>query len=165
MGNSRQRFTKKKEAYMILEPLDQFPRYFPLHPLFPKVHEFLRLVQSQGFPEGRFPIEGDRIIAIVSTGDKEPEAKLEIHRRYIDIQYIISGIDRMGWRPLAICTDVALDYSPEQDKILYADKPVAFVDVQPGSLAVFFPNDAHMPLTGEGRVKKVIVKVSVENKL
>lgn len=147
---------------MIVEPLTQLPRYFVVHPLFQKAYEFLCLVDSQGSPEGRFPIEEDRLIAIVSTGDREIGAKLEAHRRYIDIQYIISGVDRIGWKSVATCQDIASPYSIEQDKIFFADTPVTWIDVQPGCFAVFFPNDAHAPLTGEGTVKKVILKLAIE---
>jgi YhcH/YjgK/YiaL family protein len=153
---------KHEEIDMIVEPLDQFPRYFHLHPLFQKAYDFLSLVRLQGFPEGRFPIEEDQLIAIVSTGDKEPTAKLEAHRRYVDIHYIISGTDRIGWKSVATCKDVAVEYSPEQDKLLYADTPVAWVDVHPDCCAVFFPNDAHLPLSGEGPVKKIILKLAIE---
>jgi YhcH/YjgK/YiaL family protein len=147
---------------MIVEPLNQISRYSTLHPLFQKSHEFLCLVERQGMPEGRFFIEGDSLIAIVSTGDKEIRAHLEAHRRYIDIQYIISGIDRIGWRSVETCHDISSVYSVEQDKIFFADTPVTWVDVQPGCCAVFFPNDAHMPLCGEGPVKKVILKLAIK---
>jgi biofilm protein TabA len=147
---------------MIVEPLDQLRRYFGLHPLFQKAYDFLCLVERQGIPEGRYPLEGDRLIAIVTTGDREIGAQMEAHRLYIDIQYIISGIDRIGWRSVATCQDVSSAYSAEQDKIFFADAPVTWVDVQQGCLAVFFPNDAHVPLSGEGTVKKVILKLGLE---
>ncbi len=147
---------------MIVEPLNQLTRYVPLHPLFQKAYEFLCLVERQGMPEGRFLIDEERLIAIVSTGDREIGAHLEAHKRYIDIQYIISGVDRIGWRSVATCQDVASPYSAEQDKIFYADTPVTWVDVQPGCCAVFFPNDAHIPLCGEGTVKKVILKLILD---
>ena len=147
---------------MIVEPLDQVARYSTVHPLFQKACDFLRLVERQGMPEGRFPIEEDRLIAIVTTGDREIGAQLEAHRQYIDIQYIMSGIDRIGWKSVAACQDVASGYSAEQDKIFFADAPVTWIDVQPGCCAIFFPNDAHVPLSGEGMVKKVIVKLRIE---
>jgi biofilm protein TabA len=147
---------------MIVEPLDQLPRYFGLHPLFQKADDFLNLAERQGFPEGRYPLDGEKLIAIVSTGDREIGAQLEAHRRYIDIQYIMSGVDRIGWRPVATCQDIASAYAIEQDKIFFADAPAAWIDVPPGCFAIFFPNDAHVPLSGEGTVKKVILKVELE---
>ena len=147
---------------MIVEPLDQLSRYFGLHPLFQKANDFLMLAERQGFPEGRYPLDGEKLIAIVTTGDREFGAQLEAHRRYIDIQYIMSGIDRIGWRSVASCQDIASAYAAEQDKIFFADTPVTWVDVQPGCFAIFFPNDAHVPLSGEGPVKKIIIKVEVE---
>ena len=147
---------------MIVEPLSSFVKYLSIHPLFPKAYDFLCLVQQQGFPEGHFLLDGQRLIATIVTGENELETPLESHRKYITIQYVISGIDRIGWRPVSTCLDIALEYSPEQDRISYSDMPTTQIDVQPDCLAIFFPHDAHSPLFGNGPVKKIILKVAVE---
>ncbi|MCF7838677.1 MAG: YhcH/YjgK/YiaL family protein, partial [Candidatus Marinimicrobia bacterium] len=48
-----------------------------------------------------------------------------------------------------------------KDCRLYTDACDAWVAIQPGQFAVFFPEDAHLPLVGRGRLHKVVVKVAV----
>jgi len=54
-------------------------------------------------------------------------AKLEAHRRYIDIQLVLDGTDEMGWKPLSDCHDPVSDYSTERDIRFFNDAR------QPGS--------------------------------
>jgi beta-galactosidase beta subunit len=52
-------------------------------------------------------------------------------------------------------------YDAEKDIVFFDDAPETWFRVPAGSFAVFFPEDAHAPLAGEGEVRKVIVKVAV----
>ena len=90
------------------------------------------------------------------------EAQLEVHRRFVDVQVILRGTDRMGWAPLAACRHEAQAYDPERDIAFFHDAPAACVDVPAGHLAVFFPEDAHAPLIGGGEtVHKLVFKARV----
>jgi biofilm protein TabA len=148
---------------MILTPLEQLSNFYALHPRFQEACEFLQAVKLNGIPEGRFEIDKDNLIAIVSSGEgnKEGTAPLELHKEYIDIQYIISGIDRMGWKNAEECTNLTKPYSEKDDKALYEDVPTTNFDVQKDQCAIFFPCDAHAPMNGPGFVQKVILKVRV----
>ena len=48
--------------------------------------------------------------------------------------------------------------------ILYADRPTSWLHLVPGQVAVFFPEDAHAPIIGEGKIRKMIGKVKIEEK-
>jgi YhcH/YjgK/YiaL family protein len=146
---------------MILTPLQQLPNFYALHPRFQEAYEFLLAVKSNGIPEGRFEIDKDHFIAIVSSleGNKEGTAPLEAHKKYIDIQYIISGIDHMGWKSFDDCAKNSKPYSEEDDKSLYEDVPSTYFDVLQNQCAIFFPCDAHAPMNGPGLVHKVILKI------
>lgn len=89
------------------------------------------------------------------------EGKLEGHRKYIDIQYVISGDESMGWSPRS---DVAPseNYDAEKDLEFFEGSPESIVQVPPGSFAVFLPTDAHLPCIGKGPIHKVVVKVAVD---
>ncbi|GAB6040584.1 YhcH/YjgK/YiaL family protein [Endothiovibrio diazotrophicus] len=149
---------------MILATLADAARYAPLHPLFAEAFRFLAHPDLAQLPEGRHPIKGERLFAIVAKGAARPreEAPLEVHRRYIDIQYVIAGNDEMGWRPLGDCTDPAGAYDEERDLLFFRDAPRAWFTVRPGDYALFLPGDAHAPMTGSGEIHKVVVKVAVE---
>jgi biofilm protein TabA len=146
---------------MIVASLDQFPRFFPLHSLFSHTYEFLRLVQKQGLPEGRFFLEGDQLLAVVVQDVKEPEGRLRAHQRFIDVQYVINGTDRLMWAPVSTCQDIAADYSTESDTTLYYTQNPSIIDIPHGHLCILFPEDAHASAPGEDNPKKVLLKVAI----
>jgi len=150
---------------MILCPLADFPRYASLHPAFPRIAEALARLDLDTLPEGRTELAGGDLFVLASPVARTrpaAEAQLEVHRRFVDVQVILRGTDRMGWAPLAACRDEAQAYDPERDIAFFHDAPAACVDVPAGHLAVFFPEDAHAPLIGGGEtVHKLVFKARV----
>lgn len=151
---------------MILDRLDNADRYVALNPALAAAFAFLRRAGVDRLPLGRQEIDGDRVYAIVAKdkGRRRDEAKLEAHRRYIDIQFVVTGTDEMGWKDLASCREPPVPYDAKKDFVLLEDRPDSWVAVGPGTFAVFFPEDAHAPLVGTGVIHKVIVKVAVSNR-
>lgn len=149
---------------MILDSLQNGGQYFALHPGFAKAFEFLLRPDLSELPVGKYEIAGQQIFAIVARdqGRKPEEGQLEIHNKYIDIQMILAGIDTMGWRARASCRQADGEYDPETDLQFFADKPDSWLAVGGGTFALFFPEDAHLPLVSPGPIHKVIVKVAVE---
>lgn len=93
-----------------------------------------------------------------------PEGFFESHRRYIDVQVIVAGEELMEVEDVCRLV-VATPYNPERDLVKYADTATAAVLRQrTGDVAVFFPEDGHMPSLhwrGAGLVRKTVVKVPV----
>ena len=145
---------------MIVDRLDNARRYAAAHPLFARAFEFLRRKDLASLAPGRHEVDGDRLYAVVVKADAagREKAVLEAHRRYIDIQFIVSGTDEMGWRPLVECKG-SKGFDAAKDLELFTDPAVAWCGVRPGDLAIFFPSDAHAPGGGTGPVHKVVVKV------
>lgn len=148
---------------MIYDQLNQAERYLPLHPGFPAAFAFLKRADLAELVDGRYEIDGERVYALVQRkpGRKPSETHLEAHRRYIDIQYVVGGMDTMGWRSTPDCQQIDTPYNESKDVILYGDDPAAWIATAPGAFALFFPADAHMPLIGEGMLHKVVIKVAV----
>jgi len=148
---------------MILDHLDNWRRYATLHPGFEGAFAFLGRRDLVDLSPGRHPIEGERLYALVikEDGRDRDRARLEIHKRYIDIQFTITGADDIGWKPAAQCTDEDQEYGPEKDVGFFRDKPEAWVTTTPGTFSIFFPEDAHAPLGGTGAIHKVVVKVAL----
>lgn len=144
---------------MILDTLARADRYATLHPRFARAFAYLRETDLAVLEPGRHDIDGDALFAIVEDGPgrTRAEAKLECHRRYIDIQLVLEGVDEMGWRPLADCTQPATEY----------DAPASWIATPAGSFCLFFADDAHAPLVSTpagasaGWIRKVVVKVAV----
>jgi len=149
---------------MILDRLEQADRYACVHPLFGAAFDFLRQPGLGEQAEGRREIQGQGLYAVISRSSARPrdKARLEAHRRYIDIQFVVSGTEEMGWKSRSLCLRPEGAYDPEKDVEFYAEAPETWVAVGPGAFAVFFPEDAHAPLIGCGELRKVVVKVALE---
>ena len=150
---------------MILDQLANSSVYEKLHPGFNSAFYFLRKTDLATISEGRYAIDGERIYALVQSYDTKPlaEGLLEAHTRYIDIQYLITGEELIGYAPLA---DQAVRTPYDTDKdIAFLEGAAEPIRVQQGQFAIFFPHDAHMPgrTTGEPKlVRKVVIKVAVK---
>ncbi len=148
---------------MIFSALSQSDRYAALHPLFPRAFEFMRNTDLLSLAPGRYPIVEKQLFVIVENvpGRARADAKLECHRRYIDIQLVLEGNEEMGWKTLADCREAVSDYSEEKDIRFFDDAPASWIAVPPGHFCIFFPEDAHAPLISNGQVRKAIFKVAV----
>lgn len=151
---------------MILDVLENADRYLSLNERFAKAFEFLERPDLKELPADRYEIDGDSIYAIVAIdpGRKKEEALLETHRTYIDIQLILDGTDNMGWRPKISCTQPSGSYDQDSDLQFFADKPDVWLATQSGTFAIFYPEDAHMPLISSGQIHKVVVKIAVNER-
>jgi len=149
---------------MILDQLDDLARYAPLHPGFAAAAEWLKGRDLAALPPGRQPVDGDRLYANVDEGVGKGllGARLEAHRKYIDLQIAVQGTDVIGWRPLSACRFRFSAYDPADEAELPDDEPEAWIALAPGRFVIFFPEDAHAPLACTGAVRKVIVKVRYE---
>lgn len=147
---------------MILDTLENAAKYAGLKVGSSEAFGFLDQPGLQDLPDGKYEIAGERVYAIIerTSGRKVSDGQLEGHRKYLDIQFIVSGEEAMGWRPRAgLATAVA--YDAERDLEFFEGDPESIVRVPPGSFAIFLPTDAHLPLIGDGPIHKVVVKVAV----
>lgn len=149
---------------MILDTLDNRSRYERLHPGFAAALTWLTTTKFTRLNVGRHEIDGTRLFALVGrdAGKGRDAARLESHRRYIDIQVTVAGDEEIGHRPLALCSPPESPFLPDNDVAFYADRPDSWLALPPGRFAIFFPDDAHAPLAGLGELHKVVVKVAVE---
>ena len=148
---------------MILSTLTNADHYALLHPLFPRAFEFMRSTNLLALAPGIHPIVGEQLFAIVehAPGRSRVEANLECHRKYIDIQLVLEGVDEMGWKQLADCREPIDNYSAEKDIQFFHDAPATWIATPPGAFCIFFPEDAHAPLVATGSIRKVIFKIAV----
>jgi biofilm protein TabA len=149
---------------MIFSNLSNAGRYATLHPLFPHAFEYIRNTDLHALAPGHYPIVGDDLFVIVEheQGRTRAEAQLECHRRYIDIQLVLAGVDEMGWKPLTDCREPAGDFSAEKDIRFFRDAADTWITTPPGAFCIFFPEDAHAPLVSTGRIRKAVFKVALK---
>ena len=151
---------------MILANLSQADRYAALHPLFPRAFEFIRNTDLSALSTGIHQIIEKQLFVIVeeAQGRSRAEAKLECHRKYIDIQLVLEGTDEMGWTPLAECQQPVSDYNEERDIRFFNDAADSWISTPANAFCIFFPDDAHAPLVSTGKIRKLIFKVAVNAK-
>jgi YhcH/YjgK/YiaL family protein len=137
--------------------------YRCLHPLFERGLRFLADTDLRALAPGRHAVDGDRIYLSIdhTHGRGRDGARLEAHRRYIDVQYTLEGDEEIGWMPLAECGRPIDEYNAAKDVSFFAARPITWLAVPEGSFTIFFPDDAHAPLAGRGAVKKAILKIAV----
>ncbi len=147
---------------MILDTLGNAAKYAGLKIGLSEAFGFLDQPGLADLPDGKYEIFGDRVYAIIAheNGRCVSDGELEGHRKYIDIQYVISGGESMGWSPREGLVN-STEYDAEKDLEFFEGEPESIVRVPPGSFIVFLPTDAHLPLIGDGPIHKVVVKVAV----
>lgn len=150
---------------MILDQLKNAKLYFSIGERIAKALQYLETTDFSNIEAGKYDIDGDLIYAVVSVYNTKPlsSAKWEAHKRYIDVQYVFSGKEKMG----VTSSDKVIpieEYNIDNDYAIYKGDG-NYIYVEEGSFAVFFPSDIHMPglsVNIPKEVKKVVVKVQVE---
>ncbi len=154
---------------MIVDRLENAAAYRPLGPRIAAALEFLRATDFTAFPDGRHHLDGQWLIAIVQRYQPKPlaDAVWETHRKYVDVQYVFQGAERIGYAPLVEGTPLVRPYDEEADVELH-NVEGDFFELSAGSFAVFGPRDIHAPGLAPARspidlrVHKVVVKCRVQ---
>ncbi|MBX7167229.1 MAG: YhcH/YjgK/YiaL family protein [Pirellulales bacterium] len=150
---------------MILDTLEGAQRYLPLLPGLDQALAYLRINAKPSLAEGRHEIDGDAMFAVVSKyqtrdpGVVDPES----HRKYVDVQFIISGREKILWTPTTEAAEVRVAYDEKRDIMFYGQNARSRgFELAAGHVAIFFPTDAHQPgctLEASEPVHKAVVKV------
>jgi YhcH/YjgK/YiaL family protein len=116
---------------------------------------------------GKYEVEGDALFYIVDEYETKSfdEGRLEIHHKYMDIQYIVSGCECIGYSLLDGLQEEQ-PYDGQKDIAIYKCAPgISRLVLKPGMFAIFWPNEPHMPcrsIDKAEKVKKIVVKVRME---
>jgi len=152
---------------MLSDTINNSHRY-PYGPAWDAAFAYIRQLTPET-ATGKHLIMGDQMFAGIDAYETKNRAmaKLETHRKYVDIQLLLSGEEIIDVYPKA-GLKVAQPYNPERDAEFYQvpeETPVS-VRLSPGHFLVFFPDDAHMPCVSVGPtpqpVKKVVIKIALE---
>jgi len=141
--------------------------YFKNKERWAKAFKFLKSNDLTKLELKRYDIEGDNLFATVSEyqSKNEESAKFEAHRKYIDIQYVISGKEIMNLAPISTLKDVLTPYDAVKDIEFITVSKVVNYKASPSNFFIFFPDDAHRPGLKDGLnspVRKIVIKVKVD---
>lgn len=149
---------------MVIDKIINCHNYFSLNTRFSTAFEYLLGTDFSKLEPGRYEVDSNEIFALVSDYDTKDitTCKWEAHRKYIDIQFMVSGTENFGYTNLDSLKTVQ-DYNDEKDFLLLEGEG-DFLKFDKDSFIIVFPQDAHMPgvvYDAPGPVRKVVVKVRV----
>ena len=149
---------------MIIDTIQNASKYFLVHPLFKAAFEYIIQNDLANADTGKSDIaEGLKAIISNSPGKTKEGSlsKFECHNKNIDIQLCIHGVETIGWKPREKCVTPNGSYNKEKDVQLFHDEADTFFQLTNGQFAIFFPEDVHAPMIGEGEIKKLVIKVKI----
>ena len=102
-------------------------------------------------------------VSNIETAPKE-DKKPEVHRKYIDVQYLVEGKERIGVAVDTGRNKIIDQYDEEKDVLFYEECENEFeIIMTPGAFVVLFPNIVHRPACNDGeivKIKKVVIKIN-----
>ena len=113
---------------------------------------------------GRHEIADGGVFANVQEYETKDEVKYECHRKYIDIQCVVSGEEHIYVADITKVSDPVDEFNTENDYQLFSTasdfiKVIANKD----NFVVLFPHEAHKPcMNVDGKhshIRKVVVKI------
>lgn len=127
--------------------------------------EYARTHDLLSLEPGRHEIEGDILFINVSAYETRAleDCRFEAHRRYIDVQMVQSGAERIDVAPIGCLA--AEPFDEQADNMFLDGRASASVVMTPGMFVACFPDDGHRPgiaVRGvSAPVKKAVFKVLV----
>lgn len=127
-----------------------------------KIIEFLFNL-NENTPNGRYEIDEKTYANIEEYNTKSHEnCNFEAHKRYIDIQILLKGEERLDFRHTEGLT-IKEAYNDEKDIMFFEDKEtIGTVKLTDGYFAMLFPHDAHRPQMNSSEVSKCVKKVVIK---
>ncbi|MCE5340331.1 MAG: YhcH/YjgK/YiaL family protein [Planctomycetaceae bacterium] len=151
---------------MVFDSIKNYKLYTNLSP---RIAQALKIAAETDFSkikEGKYVVDGENLFYIVQSYKTGPLLeKIEAHKKYIDIQFMVKGSERMGYANIN-GMKIHTPYDEEKDVMFFhADKSINYVDIKEGMFTIFWPTDAHMPgrqIDKPQDVVKVVFKVKVD---
>ncbi|MCF8262500.1 MAG: YhcH/YjgK/YiaL family protein [Melioribacteraceae bacterium] len=149
---------------MIFDSIENAEIYYGLGERFETAFEYLKNCDFNSLPLEKVEIDGENIFALPQKyiTKNDDEARWESHRKYVDIQYMASGSENMGY-VLEDYLDQTDEYDDARD-VEFFDGEGDYLQLNGGEFVVFFPDDAHKPglkIEEKEEVFKVVIKVRI----
>ena len=149
---------------MILDRIEHFQQYTRCVPQLYDVIKFAKRAEAENLPAGKYSLGNQDFVLIQERNTRRFEdADFEVHRKYLDVQIIISGSEYMEYA----------DISELKEKIPFdADADLALMEgsgtriqIKPGMFYLLYPADGHKPCCHETvptTYKKVLAKIKID---
>ena len=149
---------------MLYDSLKHIEFYKGIHPGVYRALEILRDTDFSQLEDKRYEVDGDNLFFFLQSYETKPDNDTpEAHRKYIDIQFLVSGREKMGVAPLEDMSE-EVEARPDGDIWFYRG-PMDYITLTAGDrFAVLWPGDAHAPsiaVNSPAPCRKCVVKVKV----
>lgn len=149
---------------MVTDRLVNAALYRSLSPRIAAAIDYVTTTDFSTIADGKHAIDDDRLFALVQRYTSKPrsDGRWEAHRKYIDLQVVVSGIEQIGY-----VSNNQLDagpYDDAKDLIWLSGTVGQWFTLPAGHFTLLWPGDAHMPgvqADGPAEVLKVVVKIAV----
>lgn len=152
---------------MIIDKIENCALYYGAHPNFEKAFAFIKKAIAENLAVGKYELDGKNLFASVQEYNTKEEqaARFEGHRKYIDIQYIVSGAEYVEVTDITKAQPIT-EYNEEKDVQFYQANEKVWNGVwTENEYGIFFPYDIHRPgMRVDGvsaPVKKILVKIKL----
>ena len=149
---------------MIIDRIGNSHLYYTINTRFKQAFEYIHQIDMDAIPVGKYEIDGKNMYALVQQYNTKPRAQgiWEAHRRYIDLQYVVHGVEGIGYSNVNHLEQGK--YDPDKDFLpLYGAGDL--VTLHSGSFVFLMPEDAHMPgivIDSPAPVRKIVIKITVD---
>jgi len=125
--------------------------------------EFLNNPDLDKLKPGKYNIDSTFVVATISYAENSDTGKVkwEVHRKFLDLQYVISGSAFYAIAPFNK-KEISEAYNDSTDMTRVITNKGKYYKATPGTLFVFFPSDAHKSAIKEKAdeiVKRVVIKI------
>ncbi len=153
---------------MIVDRIENAAMYSGTNARLAAALEYIARTDFSQVADGKYELDGENMFSMIQRYPSRPTDKIvwEAHRKYFDVQFIYSGVEKMGHvnmhdgltqRSLTVTTP----YSAEKDYELY-EAQGDFIVYRAGDFAVYFPQDVHAPGLVAGSAPEDVCKVVVK---
>ena len=149
---------------MIKDKLDNAKIYYTLSENIKLGLNWLKEQDLKSLPDGRYEIFGTNNYVSIQTYQTKEDANYESHKKYIDIQYMIDGVEKIGVTDLSNCKS-CIAYDSEKDlEFFEINCEEEYITLKNDEFLILYPHDAHKPAISKQEittVKKAVVKVAI----
>ncbi len=148
---------------MIVDELKNAHLYRGLSARIDRALDYLCSAATAAQGPGKYEIDETMYAWVLAYPSRTPDKGVwEAHRNFLDLQYIVEGVERICYAPIDRLAPG--EYDAEKD-FWHFEGQGDLVTVPAGSFMLLWPSDGHMPclmVDEPAPVKKVVVKIAVE---
>lgn len=150
---------------MIIDQITELRQYAPLLPALDNALATLEGI-SEFELKKKYPFEGGYLMKQAGETKFVEDGRFEAHRKYIDVQLILSGSEFVIWEPLEQLESV-IPYDEEKDMEKLSGDRSKFIKIVGGMFYVMYPQDGHQPVCHFDQpttYEKIVIKLALPQK-